>query len=291
MWLCDQSLLAISRRSNAFTAMTAAVATATFCVVVGVSETAHLEEANDETNKTSHKPSMVRKDAKKEDTKEFWTSTAGQTFLKGIISGAQEAKKPFMDQIGNKVGSIKDEVVSMLQFKGSGTKGEEGGGLFGLVDSVTSIIKGGDDREDALDALMSSARNAAQSGGIQDTAGFSELLSLMEIVSDKIEPILKDHFGHIDFSYFTPTSLWYYLEYEDEVKNPSWKRVQHRFHKGIDVRTVEDLNDALMLADLSYADSPEELKEGLKTANIPLELVYYHMDSEPGKPSHFIAVK
>ena len=250
---------------------------------------------------------LAAKENKKEfnvkgrDGKEFWHTEKGKSFLKEIISDSQESKT-LADSIKNQGVSIKQKVVgaavpiidkakSLFSAKKSKTKGEEEQGLFGLVGSFSSLAKGGEDRQDALDSLMSNARDAAGTGGIQDTAGFSELLALMQETSGKIQEVLVDHFEHIDFSYFTPTALWYYLEYEDERKNPSWRCLQHRFHKSIDVRMVEDLNDALFLSDLSYVDTPQELKDGLKKANIPLELVYYSMESEPGKPSHFVAVK
>ena len=231
--------------------------------------------------------------------KEFWKTEKGKEFLKEIMSDAQESKT-LTDSIKNQVSSImhqaSDKITSIKEmFYNSNkekTKGQEKQGLLGIVGSFSSIVKGGEDQQDALDSLMSTAHTVSEGkGGIQDTAGFSKLLTLMQDHSGKIEQILKKHFEHIDFSYFTPTALWYYLEYEDERKNPSWKRLQHRFHKGIDVTMVEDLNDALTLADLGYVDSPDDLKEGLKQSNIPLQLVYYEMESDPGKPSHYVAVK
>jgi pimeloyl-ACP methyl ester carboxylesterase len=82
-----------------------------------------------------------------------------------------------------------------------------------------------------------------------------------------------------------------YLELEDERKNPSWKRRAHRFCSGIDVDKVVELNCALQIALLSYADTVDEIRAGLEIHTIPHELVYAEARSEPGQPAHFIAIK
>eukprot|EP00957_Ditylum_brightwellii_P100441 7655840-Ditylum_brightwellii.AAC.1 len=97
------------------------------------------------------------------------------------------------------------------------------------------------------------------------------------------------------------TSLFYYLEYEESIKTPSWKRRMHRFHNSVNVKDVVELNDQLYLAELAYADSVEDIQFGLKhhptnkkkgkEEEDGWELAYCQMKSLPGKPSHYLAVR
>jgi Lipase (class 3) len=104
--------------------------------------------------------------------------------------------------------------------------------------------------------------------------------------------ITADKFlGDVDLSNVYPTNLFYYMEHEDSKKTPSWKRRMHRFYKGIDIDCVDDLNDHLQLAALSYADTAEEVQEGLENNKTPYEVVLVDTNSYPNRPAHFIAVK
>lgn len=103
------------------------------------------------------------------------------------------------------------------------------------------------------------------------------------------------------------SSLHYYLEYEDARKTPSWKRRIHRFHRSVDVMKVNELNEALLLSELSYADSVEDIRSGLATMynhgrkedkeNDDLnrkpqwELLFCDTESRPNEPSHFLAIQ
>ena len=109
------------------------------------------------------------------------------------------------------------------------------------------------------------------------------------------------------FQSLSPTTLHYYLEYEDSIKTPSWKRRVHRFQPSVEVSKVEELNEALILSELSYADSVEEVREGLNwlhrntsndgnsssssTSKPHWELLFCDTKSQPNKPSHFLAIQ
>lgn len=171
--------------------------------------------------------------------------------------------------------------------------------LISVIKDISSIILGDDKQEDAMKNLVKQARNSTSGkGDIKDFSSFAEILQIMQDYlqnlhkyQKNLDRTLQDNFGHLDLSGLFPTSLYYYVEREDEVKNPSWKRRKHRFHRGVDIEQVNDLNAALYLAELSYADSVEEVKEGLKNTRYPVELVYCDTESEPGKPAHFIILK
>ena len=108
------------------------------------------------------------------------------------------------------------------------------------------------------------------------------------------------------------TTLHYYLEQEDSIKTPSWKRRVHRFYSDVEMEKVEELNEALILSELSYADSVEEVRQGLerlssssddskgisiaerlkrKSSKPQWELLFCDIESRPNEPSHFLAVQ
>ena len=107
------------------------------------------------------------------------------------------------------------------------------------------------------------------------------------------------------------SSLHYYLEAEDAKKTPSWKRRIHRYHRSVDVMKVNELNEALLLCELSYADSVEDIRSGLAALyhhgrkgfgngkendnlnnNKPQwELLFCDTESRPNEPSHFLAIQ
>ena len=89
------------------------------------------------------------------------------------------------------------------------------------------------------------------------------------------------------------TNLLGYIEKEDELKNPSWKRRKHMFYRKIvdDRHFVQELHEQLQLTDLAYADTREEIRQCLDE-KYDAELVYCSMDSSfPNQPAHYIAVK
>jgi hypothetical protein len=86
--------------------------------------------------------------------------------------------------------------------------------------------------------------------------------------------------------------LFYFLENQDEVKNFSYKRRKHRFCEGMDISQVDDLYEQLRLALLSYTDTEQEIEQSLANDFEDLyELMDCTMESFPGKPSYFLAVK
>jgi len=129
--------------------------------------------------------------------------------------------------------------------------------------------------------------------------GFSQILEIVDLYGDKLQKVAHRYVGHIDFKALYPQSLLYYMEYEDERKNPSWKRRVHRFCPAVGFDKLEELNRYLELAHLCYADTVDEIRRGLAAGddaddvahNDTYELVFADLSSEPGKPASYIAVK
>ena len=123
------------------------------------------------------------------------------------------------------------------------------------------------------------------------TFQISYLLKMIHQHWDTIASVFDEYLEPVDFSSVTPIALFYYLEYEDERKNPSWKRRQHLFCENVDGSETERLFEYLCLAKLSYLDTPEEIQTGLDAfQNTSYDLVYAQTQSEPGTPAHFLAL-
>jgi len=93
------------------------------------------------------------------------------------------------------------------------------------------------------------------------------------------------------------TAMHYYLEHEDSIKTPSWKRLVHRFHRDVELTKVTELNEALLLSELGYADEVTEIRRRLenlytgKDDKPQWELLFCDTQSRPNKPSHFLAIQ
>lgn len=141
--------------------------------------------------------------------------------------------------------------------------------------------------------------NRSQKNGGEESRALRDVIDMLMIDLEKVKQSLIRNFEDLGHFYIDPTSIFYYLEYEDEKKNPSWKRRVHRFCRGVDLNEVNYLNESLKLAELSYADTIDEIKDGLKNGTMVIgdndkeryELIYCQMESFPGKPSHYLAVK
>lgn len=219
---------------------------------------------------------------------------------KGGLTDAQKRSADegsFLDRLKGAIDEQIDQVISGEKCIGKGNDADkrssapdisrrEGGG-FSLLKTFSAFASGGGD-EESVKVLINRAREA-----IGDTGDAAEERSLAEVgrVLSDVGRTLDTSFGHLDLTQIDPTAVFYYLEAEDERKNPSWKRRMHRFRKGVDLRHVTELNDALDLAHLSYADSVDDIREGLMHTLDPWELVYCQTESQPGEPGHFVALK
>ena len=170
---------------------------------------------------------------------------------------------------------------------------------------ITSILKNrakswmgylslpGGGTEQSIQDMIDTARESAQHDG-SDTAdekSFQEVLGILRQYFTELKGTVDKCFANMDLSTLRPTSLFYYLEKEDEHKNPSWKRRMHRFYPGVGVERMNQLNDALTLARVSYMDRVEEAKERLESLTDPYELVYCNLVGEPNQPAHYVAIK
>lgn len=167
-------------------------------------------------------------------------------------------------------------------------KDEDSAGSFQEMAAGFASLLAGGGSEESVQRIVKQARESAEAGDVADTKSLEELLKILQDLKTTADKFL----GEVDLTKLYPTSLFYFVEHEDAVKNPSWKRRMHRFFPGIDIGQMERLNDFLQLADLSYADSVEEIQEGLEQhPKTPYEVVLVDTNSTPHRPAHFIAVQ
>ena len=175
-----------------------------------------------------------------------------------------------------------------------------GSTLSSMAETFTELLTGTvSDR--AFGELINHAREKTQNReGLDASHSFTELINIIMNDFEKVRLSLTRNFEVFDdLDIVDPMAVFYYLENEDEQKNPSWKRRMHRFCQGVDLNQINYLNDALKLAELSYADTAEEIKETLESGKLQIgkdkddryELIYSQLESYPGKPSHYLAVK
>lgn len=160
-----------------------------------------------------------------------------------------------------------------------------------LAGNMMKLFGGGkESQEQAISDIVAKARETASKSDISDERSFFDLLEALNSYKEMISSTADKYISNIDLSKFEPTALFYYLEYEDERKNPSWKRRKHRFYDGIEFDQVDELNAYLDLARISYADSVEAIKAALEKHVQPCELLYAEVVSEPGKPANYVAL-
>lgn len=150
-----------------------------------------------------------------------------------------------------------------------------------------SMMKGG---KDNIDSLIEVAKQF-NSSELSD--------SPPEITVDEIRRELKalegqltKNFSGIDFKKVDPLAAAYYLEKEDSLKNPSWKRRKHRFLPGLQMETVDALHDALYLAELAYVDTVDDVQKGIDMyKGERYELVFCTVEGKPREPAHYLCIK
>jgi hypothetical protein len=166
--------------------------------------------------------------------------------------------------------------------------------LDGMANNFLKLVKGGTKKKEAeetISNIVASVREQIEQGDTEETSSLLEIIQMLGAYKGMVGEVAKKYGGSINLGKLSPTAVMYYVEREDEIKNPSWKRRQHRFCPGIKIAKVHELNDFLDLALLCYADTADEIREGLDKNKTPYDLVYANLRSSIGKPANFVAVK
>lgn len=159
----------------------------------------------------------------------------------------------------------------------------------GIGTMLTNFINPNISNE-SLNDVLEQVRSISGRGEIQDSVCAMEVLDLAQRCQEMLGTKISTFFGEKGLPPLQLTQLLYFIEKEDEIKNPSWKRRKHYFFPGINVEQMNDLNEKLSICSTSYADTVEEIRDRLDT-EWDSELVYCSLESLPNKPAHFIAVK
>ena len=120
--------------------------------------------------------------------------------------------------------------------------------FFDIFVNFASAESENEDDNGTLDKLIIGARKFASGSANSDrnmktsesTESIDRFLAELKFVGEA----LKKNFSHLNVQDLHPLSVLYYLEKEDSVKTPSWKRRNHRFLPDIDKETVYGMHDA-----------------------------------------------
>ena len=259
------------------------------------------DEANEEEDDDDEDEGLfdIREFWKNQDPKEFWNSVRSNS---DDDHDATEKQKmtPADDMQNGVVAKVVSSVDSALN-----DEEDSSSSMFELISSrfLGLIARGDDDNGeeeddddetgDTISDIVASVRKRSESeqGDDQETSLLTEIYTIIQQYGSSLDEVVQKFLGDIVFSRLSPTALLYHLEYQDEVKNPSFKRRSHRFCPGINPSKVDKLYDALKLARMAYSDTVQELQQDLKEHTTPHELVYCRIKSQPGQPAYFLAVQ
>ena len=193
------------------------------------------------------------------------------------------------EEMGEDVTNQEDEKnlrKSSMFFDNIGTK------FLGVVSVGGKRVKGSNENEQVLSDIVASIREQIEQGSDRETKdSLPDIIKLLTEYRGKMTEVAKKYFGSINLNKLSPSAVLYYTEREDEVKNPSWKRRQHRYMSEVKIAKIHDLYDSLKLAQLCYADTADEIRIGLQQQKTPYDLVYVNVQSSPGQPANFVAVQ
>jgi Lipase (class 3) len=164
-----------------------------------------------------------------------------------------------------------------------------GGGGIGMTSKKSKDYS---ENEQVLSDIVATVRDQIEQGSdseLKDT--LPDIIKLMNSYRGKMTEVAQKYLGSINFNKLSPTAVLYYIEREDETKNPSWKRRQHRYNPELKMEKVHELYDALQVAKLCYADTADEIRSSLLNQKVQYELVYVNVQSSPGQPANFLAVQ
>ncbi|CAJ1937994.1 unnamed protein product [Cylindrotheca closterium] len=234
-----------------------------------------------------------------DDSQDTSPPSSGASSMFDKLKGAMDQAKGAMDQAMDK-----SEKGTTKTPSDQDNLKEMGSNLMNLVQlKWGSKMTGGSSataQANTVQDIIMKARDMEEQGDVKDSISLRELLEIAQMSNKKLESNLTEFFqeeskktGNVftrkDLPALKPPDIYYYLEKEDQDKNPSVRRRKHRFFKGVDVNQIDELNEQLELALLAYADTMKEIQVTLQR-DYDCELAYCDMESTPGRPSHFIAV-
>mmetsp|Transcript_24943 Transcript_24943/g.59260 ORF Transcript_24943/g.59260 Transcript_24943/m.59260 type:complete len:311 (-) Transcript_24943:2976-3908(-) len=114
---------------------------------------------------------------------------------------------------------------------------------------------------DAWQSVLLQARKYhAERQKTGDSTPFEEKVHAVYNVFTRIVEQFKNQFGKLQLEKFNFMQLWYVLQNEERLKDPVYKRQQHRFFDPISEDQALELADALYLNGVAYSDSCEEIE-------------------------------
>lgn len=167
---------------------------------------------------------------------------------------------------------------------------EQNQNLQDMQSTLMGLLTGRPASSQTVEDLIAKARSSSEQGDISDSVSLQEVWKILKMAGTELDQTLQKHLAGRTLPSLSLTNLYYFLEYEDERKNFSYRRRKHRFCPGINMDSVSELYDYMRLAEIGYETEMDKIQSELLDT-FGYELVYCQMDSLPGQPSHFIAIK
>lgn len=160
-----------------------------------------------------------------------------------------------------------------------------------LMQGLHSHKEGDDyDRSDAMtiqEIVMKIHERYNQETSLHRDTSASSVLDAFQKYSDLFARMSeKYNVSSLDLSKLSPATLYYYMEHEDERKNPSWRNRIHRFHNSIDINQIESYNTWLEFTQLCYSQVEDEIREGLSRRGYKLLFASLEV-----YPMHIVGIK
>jgi hypothetical protein len=196
---------------------------------------------------------------------------------------AERKEDGFLDSISTFFGIKHDDSTQ----RGQKSETESKETFQGMGKTLMSLMSGS---QKSIDDVVTQVRDMNGRGEVQDSVDVMEIFNVASKCAKMLDSQLDEFFKDEPLPPLYLTSLLYYIEKQDQIKNPSWKRRKHRFFPGIDMSEMDECYEKMLLARLGYEDSIDTIRDVLKQ-DYNSELVYCSNVSKPNKPAHFVAVK
>jgi Lipase (class 3) len=172
-----------------------------------------------------------------------------------------------------------------------------------LLQAFQSIFGSGDKKEEEdpdraahahestmwEDVLLTRFRTSKQTM-LEDSVGIK--MERFKATFAEMSTQLQRTFQHVPIDRLNLLQVYYAMQHEESIKDPVWKRRQHRSFPDLKEKEAIALFDGMYLSYLSYVESCADIHQGLQEFyGGAWVLVNCTTVGQPLRPAHFLAVK
>jgi hypothetical protein len=132
-----------------------------------------------------------------------------------------------------------------------------------------------------------------QAGTPERQEGFMDVSKVFFESWEQVRLQMNETFGDLELlERFDLIQLLFFMDYEEEVKNPVWKRRQHRHYRALTTPEAEGLYPGLYLAYLAYTTTCQSVyQHSQQFGGGAWALRNCSMEVKPHNPAHFVLVR